>query len=243
MQQKNRMFWVFGLLLFLVADGVLALTVMVKHEPNFYRQGQLAPSPERKDLADTFLRNFLQMMANIKGSVEDWGCDATEAQLNSFFEEAFVQQGEAESLRKLGICSPRVALDGEHIRMAFRYGKGWFSTVISYELKIWLVPKEANVVAVQILSARAGAVPISCQSIVHQLTEVAREQNYRVTLYRHEGTPVAVIRLQEQANPVHTLSLLQFSTGSLSIRGKTLEHARPIVPGPVPKLAPAPLTP
>src|ERR1043165_4144106 len=228
--QKNRFVWVFGLVAFVGGDLVLGLIVAVKHEPTFYQQCQAPPSPERKEQADTFLRNFSQMILDMRGKQEEhWGCDATELQLNSFFAEAFDRLGEAETLNNLGISSPCVTLEGEQVRLAFRYGKGWFSTVISYDLKIWLVPKEANVIAVQILAARAGAVPISCQSILHQFTEFARKQNYEVTLYRHEGSPVAVVRLQpDQPNPSASLTVLKFDTGKLSIRGKTLEHALPI---------------
>jgi hypothetical protein len=209
----------------MVLTLVAGLAVTVKHQPNFYRQCRLPPSEARRTSANNFLRNFVQMMAYIKDRQELWGCDATETEINSFFEETFVQLGEAESLGKLGISAPCLVLDGNEVRMAFRYGSGWFSTVISYDLKIWLVPKEPNVVAVQVLRARAGALPISCQSILQQLAEFAGKQNYKVTFYRHEGTPVAIVNLQPDQTPTATLTMLSFSDNKMVIRGKTSEHS------------------
>ena len=137
--------------------------------------------------------------------------------------------GEAESLRKLGISDPVVSLEGDSMRLGFRYGSGWFSTVVSYELKVWLVPKEANTIAVEIVSARAGAWPISSQSILHQLTEFGRNQNMKVSLFRHDGHPVAVIGLQAEQDP-HPKWLLTTvtidSNNNLAIHGETPQNAR-----------------
>jgi hypothetical protein len=222
--RKFKLGWLCGITVMVLACGFTALGAALKHEPNFYRQNQVAPSPARTELAYTFARNFGQMIVNRK--MESWGCDATEAQLNCFFDEIFVQRGEAEDLSKHGISSPTVTLEDDHVRLAFRYGSGWFSTVISYDLKIWLVPKEANVIAVEIQKARAGAVPISKQSILHQLAEIARKQNYKVTLYRHEGNSVALIDLQgDQQQPKSILTTLKVKDNTLVIRGRTLEHA------------------
>jgi hypothetical protein len=230
--RNRKLGWLCGITVMVLAGGLTALGALLKHEPAFYCQGQVSASEARKDLAYTFARNFLQMRENIRARQEHWQCNATEAQLNCFFEEIFAHEGEAESLRKLGISSPRVTLEDDHVRLAFRYGSGWFSTVISYDLRIWLVPKEANVIAVEIQGARAGALPISKQTILHQLSDIARKQNYKVTLYRHEGNSVALIDLQgDQQQPNSILTTLKISPTSLTIRGKTLEHAlKPLDP-------------
>jgi hypothetical protein len=223
--RRLKLGWLCGITVLVLAGGLTALGAALKHEPNFYCQNQVPPSSARTELAFTFARNFGQMMAN-RTTEETWGCDATEAQLNCFFDEIFVQRGEAEELSKLGISSPTVTLEDDHLRLAFRYGSDWLSTVISYDLRIWLVPKEANVIAVEIQSARAGALPISKQSILHQLSEIARKQNFKVTLYRHEGNSVALIDLQgDQQQPKSILTTLKVTTNKLTIRGKTLGHA------------------
>src|ERR1022692_4502051 len=222
--QKRKLFGLCGITALILAGGVIALGALAKHEPSFYLQRQGAPSKERTGLALTFASHFGQMMQD-RGRKVIWGCNATEAEMNSFFAEMLMQQGEAEGLRNLGISAPSVFLEQDHLRLAFRYGSGWFSTIISYELKVWLVPKEPNVIAVEVLRARAGALPISNHSILRQLSEFGRKQNYRVTLYRHEGNSVAIIDLQgDQQQPKNVLTALTITPNLLSIRGRTLEH-------------------
>jgi hypothetical protein len=236
--RKRKMIVLVGGSFLLIAIGLSALGAVVKHEPNFYRQNETPPGEARKELGYAFLTQFAQMLADRTAGRETWSCDVTEAQVNCFFEEIFVQQGEAEGLRSLGISSPRVTFEdppldadgnperGGFARLAFRYGSGWFSTVISYQLKIWLVPREANTIAVEIQSARAGALPISKQSILNQLADYARKQNFKVNLYRHDGNPVALIDLDgDQPHPRSRTTELQISANSLKIRGQTLEHA------------------
>lgn len=223
--QKRKMWWL-AAAFFLLAGSVTAFGVVAKHEPTFYRDGRIPPSEARRDLANNFVSQFGQMMLHMKARTETWGCEVSEAQLNCFFSEAFNQLGEAEGLRKLGISKPCVALEDNRVRLGFRYGSGWFSTVISYDLEVWVVPREPNVIAVKILRARAGAIPISSQSILQQLSEFGRQQNYKVTLYRHEGNAVAVIELEPyQPHPWKILTALKVDHGKLSIQGRTLEHA------------------
>jgi len=223
--RKRKLGWLCGITVLLLGGGLTTLGALLEHEPSFYCQNQAPPSTARKELAYTFFRNFSPMMLNWEHE-PTWGCDVTEAQLNCFFDEIFVQLGEAEELRKLGISSPNVSLEDDHVRLAFRYGSGWFSTVVSYDLKIWLVPKEASVIAVEIGRARAGALPISKLSILHQLSDLASKQNYKVTLYRHEGNSVALVDLQaDQQPPKWILTTLKVGSKGLTIRGKTQEHA------------------
>jgi hypothetical protein len=229
--QNGKLWWLFGASSAVGGVLLMVLTVVVKHEPNFYRQGHVPPSKERKEISVQFLLRFAQMLANM--NTPTWGCNATEGEINCVLQEMFSESNEVDSLRKLGISSPCINLDGTEVRFAFRYGKGWLSTVISYELKVWLIAKEPNVVGVQVLSARAGALPIPCQSILHQLSEFAGKQNYKMTLYRHDGTPVAIIRLQEdQGSPSATLTELKCGNNQLHIRGKTLNPVVDLKPPP-----------
>jgi hypothetical protein len=163
---KRKLIWMCGTAFVLLAGALSALGAVVKHEPNFYRLSQVQPSPARKKLADDFRNKFIQMIANIHGREDLWNCDTSEVQVNCFFEELFPETGEATALRSIGISSPSVVFEPDRMRLAFRYGTGWFSTIISYDMKIWLVPKEANVIAVEIQSARAGGLPISNQSVL-----------------------------------------------------------------------------
>jgi hypothetical protein len=49
-----------------------------------------------------------------------------------------------------------------------------WSTVISISFRVWVAPKEANVVVLELQSLYAGALPISAQSLLDQLAELKR---------------------------------------------------------------------
>ena len=72
---KRKLCWLCGITIGAIAVGVLALGVIVKHEPNFYRQSQIPEGEARKDLANTFMRNFGQMILCMKQ--ETWDSDFT----------------------------------------------------------------------------------------------------------------------------------------------------------------------
>jgi hypothetical protein len=240
--RKRKWFSLCCVAALLVGAGLMALAIALKHQPNFYLQSQVEPGEARKFLANELLGKYTQMIANKNARQDAWSCTASEAQLNSFFAEHFPKLGDGESLRKLGISAPVVTMENDSMRLGFYYGSGWFSTIVSYEIKVWLVPKEANTIAVEIISARAGALPISSQSILQQLSEFGRNQNMKVNLFRYEGHPVAVIGLQADQDPHPKWLLTTFTIDKykLEIHGKTPDHAKlPLDPSKVIKAPPA----
>jgi hypothetical protein len=79
---------------------------------------------------------------------------------------------------------------------------------------------------VEVLSARAGGLPISSRAILNQLSEYAQNQNFKFTLYRHDTNPVAIVELQpSQPQSSHILTCLRIQSEKITMQGKTLEHA------------------
>jgi hypothetical protein len=217
-----------------------ALGVVLKHEPHFYHDSLIGPGEERKRLSTQFVGKFLQTGANVIGR-DVWDFDIKQAEINSFLQEDFVTagKGDAENLRKVGVADPRIVFEDDRIRLAFRYGSGFCSTVVSYEMKVWAVPKEPNVLAVEIISRRAGGLPLSSQSFLDGLKDLATRHNIEITTYRHEGHPVALIRLQaDQPRPTAHFKCLRVEpehlrvTGSAACpnRGKDGKDAMPPAP-------------
>lgn len=211
----------------LVATAVLVtgLLLTVKHEPSFYRRAELAPGKARKDLSSACFGLFVRLgnwWADFgKG---EWDVAFSEAQLNSYFAEDFVRLGDAEVLRKQGIFDPRLVLEHDKLRLAFCYGSPPWSTIISYDLRLWLAPKQANVVCLEILGRHAGALPISTQSLLNEISEVAGRRGVEITWYRHDGNPVGLIRFQTDG--VHSparLRRLDVKPGVITIGGISLE--------------------
>lgn len=208
--------------------GVLAL--LVSFEPDFYQRSRVEPGPHRKDQSTRLLSQFLNLAnAMVDGGKDEWNIIFTQDQLNSYFDEDFVRLGDAELLKKQGITEPRIAFEPDRIRLGFRYGNDSWSTIFSVDFRLWLAPKELNVVALEILGRRFGALPVPAQSLCETLSDLARQKNIEVTWYRHNQNPVALLRFHgDRARPSAHLRRLELRQGSLTIGGQSFEPALPV---------------
>lgn len=198
---------------------------LVRCEPGFYRRLALPPGEERKQHSDEFTSAFVRLLSGIVDKSQ-WYGHFTAEQINSYFMEDFTRNGTMDQTLPDGIHDPRIALDQDKVRLAFRYGKEPWSTIMSIDMRVWLVPKEYNVVALELQGMRAGLLPISAQSILERLSEAIRKQNRSidVTWYRLNGNPVALIRFQAD-KPVPTIHLqrLELTSGEMKIWGCAVE--------------------
>jgi hypothetical protein len=180
----------------------------------------MPPGKERLDQSKACVGRLASLINYIQNGAQEWLVEISEEQLNSFFEEDFLKWGESEMLKKSGISGPRMVFEPDKIRLAFRYGSKPFSTVISFDVKVWLPPREVNVVAVEFLGRHAGSLPISAQSLLDLLSEQASNRNIEVSWYRHNSNPVAVVRFQaDQVRPTFQLRRIDLSQGKLTIGG------------------------
>jgi hypothetical protein len=124
------------------------------------------------------------------------------------------------------MSDPRVAVEADHIRLAFRYGCPPWSTVITIDFRAWLPTHEPNVVALELQRLRAGALPIVAQSLLERVSEAARRNDIEVRWFRHNGHPVALLRFQAaQPRPTAKLQRLELQAGRLVVGGRALEDA------------------
>jgi hypothetical protein len=215
------MLTVTALLLVGIVGGVVAA---LKHEPTFYRRVAVAAGEARQHQSKDLQKKFLKLVERVLEGRGKWSCSFTEQQINSYFEEDFVRLGDADALAKLSIRSPRVHMDRDTMRVAFRYGSGFWSSVLTYELRLWLVPTEINTLAVEIVQRKAGGLPIAAQSLLTDFKELARNKNLDVTWYRRDGNPVALIRFPNNRARTHA-QLLRFEVadGQLMIDGQSFD--------------------
>jgi hypothetical protein len=218
-----------GILLFLAGSAGATLLLLVRHEPHFYRRAAVPPGQERKDLSKKFSSDAGSFLLRIKDSPA-WSDTFSEEQINSFLEEDFVLS-EAKTLTlPEHITDVRVAFEPDRIRLGFRYRVGGFSTVVSINMRVWLPKGESNVVALEIQGIRAGALPISAQSILERLTEAANSNNLKLSWYRHGGNPVAILRFQSDQRSSVQLENLDLHPGKIYIKGQSVEPVSPVIP-------------
>src|SRR5262249_10457837 len=207
-----------GVIVLLVGGLAAGLALLVRHEPGFYSRSAVKSGPARKQHSRDFLLEFSNLL-NGAFNVNDWQVTFTEVQLNSYFEEDFLTSGLAEKLLPESITAPRVAVETDKLRLAFRYGVPPWSTIISIDLRVWLARKEPNVIALELQGLHAGSLPINAQSLLEQITEIARGSGIEVTWYRHNGNPVALLRFQSDNRPAVPLQKLELRHGTITIAG------------------------
>jgi hypothetical protein len=212
------------LVLLFVGGSAATLVGLARREPPWYTAAATAPGPERVNQSKAFVDQFCKVISYAKEERE-WAATFTDVQVNSCFEEDFLTGGWYDRLQMPdGISRPRVRFDRDHIRLAFHYGRGLWSSVVSIDLRVWLPACEPNVVALELEGFHTGSLPISAQSLLEKLAEVGRHNNIDVNWYRHRGHPVALLRFQpDQPRPTFQLQAVQLTDHTLMIQGRSID--------------------
>jgi hypothetical protein len=206
--------------------GASALAFLVRHEPAQYSRAPLPPEPEaRQERSQEFMHRFFQLINAINADHE-WDEQFSDEQINSYLDDEFIRSGLDRRLLPEGISRPRVVFGTDSIRLAFRYGSGSWSTVISIDLKVWVPKCEPNVVALELVGFHAGALPISTQSLLERLAEVGRQSSVDVAWYRTNGHPVALLRFgTDQPRTTVLLDSVKLQPGSLAVKGHAIDSS------------------
>jgi hypothetical protein len=223
---RRSFYLAIGIFLALTCGGGAVVLVLLRLEPQQYRLAAVPAGAARAEHSREFLNEFCQLISALDDqdarTPPVWYARFTDEQINSYFDEQFVQSGMSEKLLPEGISQPRLVFETDRARLAFRYGSGFWSTVISIDLKVWLAKGEANAVALELEGFHAGALPIAAQSLLERISEVGRQNGIEVDWYRHDGHPVALLRFQaDQPRPTLQLQAVQLEQGAITIKGKS----------------------
>ncbi|HVL12542.1 MAG TPA: hypothetical protein VM529_08255 [Gemmata sp.] len=221
-RRRRRLITTLALLLTLLATAGGVLGYMLKCEPAFYAAAACPADYDTREKASRVMTRVQELKNDIRTRGE-WGGTFSAEELNCFFAEMMTQEaGFAEVLPK-GFHSPRVAIDGDRLRVGLRYGCGWWSTVVWFEVRVWLVADEVNLMAMELCELRAGRLGISAQSVLDAIEDVARASNIDVTWYRHDRNPVGLFRFfPDQPRPVSQVLTLEVRDGEIVVAGQTI---------------------
>jgi hypothetical protein len=218
-----------GIFALLVCTTGASLCLLVRYEPKPYVLAEVPAGESRYQKSQEFTMEFSQLVsaiANRPDAPESWDARFTDEQINSYFAEGFVTSGLEEKVLAEGISHPRVVIDSDKVRLAFRYGSGFWSTVVSIDVKAWVAKDEPNVVALQLVGFHAGALPMSAQALYERFSDLGRQYGIDVTWYRYEGYPVALLRFQpDKPNPTLELQAVHLEKGAITIQGRCTDGA------------------
>jgi hypothetical protein len=213
---------------FCLTCGVGAsLWMLVRYEPRVYLRASVPPGEVRNKLSLECWGELMRLYHAVTDhDAEEWGYRFSDEQMNSYLAEHFVESRLDKQFLPEGITQPRIVIEPDKVRIAFRYGSGLWSTVISIDVRPWLIKGEPNVVALKIVGFHAGALPISAQSLLESISKTCQDNGIAVDWYRDEGHPVALLRFQaEQPHPTLELELIKLEQGAIYIQGHTKDPA------------------
>jgi len=205
-----------------------ALWMLVRYEPRLYLQAAVPPGEVRQKLSNECSRELMQLYSSVTNHQDEqgWGHRFTDEQINSYLAEHFVQSHADKEFLPEGFSQPRIVIEADKIRVAFRYGRGLWSSIVTIDLRVWLVKGEPNVVALKLVGFHAGALPISAQSLLESITQTCQKNGIGVDWYRDDGAPVALVRFQaEQPHPTLELETIKLEPGAIHIEGRTKDPA------------------
>jgi len=233
-RMRRRLLTSVGLVLGFIALVLTGLVVAVKREPSFYTQADIAEGPLRESLSREATGQFARGRFALERDEPSWELELTAQQLNAYFQQDYFAHGGDENLPD-GLSAPRIKFEDGRMRFGIRYGRGLFSTVLSVEVKAWLVPGQTNVMALEFVSLKAGSLPLSPASLIDRFSEVVRRENIDITWYRNDGHPVAVMRFQaDLTRPTLQFDRLELKDNSLTIAGRSVDLL--VTPAPPPRV-------
>lgn len=232
----RRSFWIKLIIVVGTVGLVLGvLAFLLKQTPDFYSAAM--PADGDAHLGSDVLTRFGDLRNDILSQPE-WGSSFTADELNAFLRDHLDDKEGLAGLLLNGLKSPRVAIDGDRLKIAARYQWGdseTWSTILSVELRVWLVSRELNTLAVELIGAWAGHLPITAlpfgpQSRLDAITETARQSNINASWYRHNGNLVGLFRFYaDHPQPVVQIRTAKISDGRLTIAGRT--RLDQVIPG------------
>lgn len=230
LRRRRPLILAVGLLVLILSGAVSALGYVLKREPSFYTDAAPPADYDTREKASRLLTRVQDLKNDIR-TKGDWGETFTVEELNCFFAEMMGPNGTFANMLPKGFHSPRVAIEGDRLKLGFRYGEGFWSTVVSVELRVWLVADETNLMAIEVCDLRAGRLGVGAQSILDAIAETARTSNIEVTWYRHNGNPVGLFRFfPDQPRPASQVLTLEVQDGKIVVAGRSVAE----VPSPAP---------
>lgn len=197
------------------AAVMLTLLALASRTPAFYAERKNAADPaRRRQQSRDFLSRGTRLISDIENA-SNWSADFDEEQINAWLAEDF-QSNHAEQSLPAGVGNPRIALEGDLLRIGYTYRFGPLRTVIQIGVRAW-VPKR-NLLAVEFEGAWAGALPLSTNHLRHVIEQFANANNLNVTWKRHDRRLVALVEFPRGHREV-VLHRVEIGTGRLQIRG------------------------
>ncbi len=208
------------LLLLAIGTAALAIYVALRHVPEFYREALAAPADRQKLASDRMLQRSGALASDLKRTGR-WHAVFTAEEINGWLAVDLVQNYPDTLPPEL--CSPRVRIEPDRVRIACRFQQGNLSGVLSLIVEPYVV--KPNVVALRVRSARAGAIPIPLGRFLGAISAAARRAHARIEWRQAGGDPVAIFSLDPpHGNNRASVEAIRLGDDKISLAGRTEDY-------------------
>lgn len=208
-------------LLVVVASAALASAYWAsRRAPDFYRQALAATPADAVEQGERFERAALALH-NQTQHAGRWETSLTADEINGWL--ATELPAKFPHLLPTGVSEPRVAIDGEQFHIAVHYERGGVDTVLSISGEAYLTA-QTNEVAIRLIQARAGLVPIPLSRVIEEINDRAERSDVALSWSEVKGSPVALVRLSLDRDDDRgrvILDRLDASNNRLLLAGRT----------------------
>ncbi len=197
--------------------ALLMLYIAVRHVPVFYREAMEIPRGKLEKGSDRMLRQAaaLESAANKE---EHWEVLVTAEEINGWL-AVDLEKNHPNALPAT-IRDPRVAIDKNGITVACRFEQDGTRSILS--LTIAPSVPEPNVVALRIVRARVGLLPVPLGKVLDRISKMARKMHLHLEC-RGGDDPVALLSLpnSEDGGRIVRIETLRLGDGEIYIAGTT----------------------
>jgi hypothetical protein len=203
-----------------VLVAVLAgVFLALRHEPKFYRDALAVESEVQEKASDQMLQRMASLVSDVRKPGK-WHARFTAEQVNGWLAVDFVKnhRGALSPLFR----NPRVSIESDRMVLACRY-EGWIvSTVLTLTVEPY-VPEE-NVLALRIVRARAGQVPMPLGKVLDAISDAAQRSEWRIQWRQAGGDPVAMLSTSTPDNSgglAVKIETIRLGKGEINVSGST----------------------
>jgi hypothetical protein len=196
-----------------------------RHMPEFYRQALAAPPTQQLERGQQFEEHALALHNQLHHAGR-WEVRFTQDEINGWL--ATDLPAKFPRVLPPGVSEPRIAIDRGVVRLAVHYQRSGVDTVVSLSGQIHLTD-QPNEVAIHIVQARAGLLPMPLTKFLNEITERAARADLPLRWTEAQGAPVALLRLPLDLDDTRgrqlVLERLHLGEGELVVAGRTDEQS------------------
>jgi hypothetical protein len=209
-----------GLAVFVILV-LLGLYLAARKEPAFYREALKIKSGVLEQASDRMLQQSTALASAVRKEGR-WEALFTAEQINGWLAVDMVKNH--PRAMPPSFHDPRVAMDAKNIMIACRFEKDGVNSVLSLTIEPYVL--EPNVVALRIVSARAGLLPAPLGPVLDRITQAARDMRFHLAWRHSGGDPVALLSLPPSDDRPVRIETLRLGEGEIYVAGTT-QAAKP----------------